>query len=204
MARILGHQMRTFALTMERRARVWIDSSEMPGVMSVDERRMLKYRDVYCRGNQKARRTAIAVELFIPVGGRFLYGMLGGKAFGSEASQSLIEIADMTSHGRVVVDSLAGSLDTVVPWVDAEYYDSILDGASAAVEGFEAFPDKFVFCSGRQGALGSTPILFRRLAHICVALLAAPDADIEKRLEERGGPVCLDRDLKPISGALRM
>lgn len=177
--------MKEFRLTRERRARVWVNSSEFPDVIFLNERHVLRSRDAYCRGDQRALRTAISVELFIPAGGRFLYGMLSGQAFGSEESQSRIHIADITSGEQdKIADSLAGSLDAITPRVDAEYHDSILGGASAAVQAFEIFPKEFIFCAGRQGALGSSPTLFRRLAHICVTLLASPDADIGRRLED--------------------
>ncbi|WP_146744642.1 hypothetical protein [Herbaspirillum rubrisubalbicans] len=177
--------MKEFNLTRERRARVWVNSSEFPDAMFFNERCVLRSRDVYCQGDQRVRRTAIAVELFIPAGGRFLYGMLSGQAFGREASQSMIQIADITSGRRdKIAGSLAGSLDAITPRVDAEYHDSILEGASAAVQAFEIFPKEFIFCAGRQGALGSSPTLFRRLAHICVTLLASSDADIGRRLED--------------------
>ena len=82
------------------------------------------------------------------------------------------------------MDPLVGNLDNVVPWIDEEYCEAILEGAGLAMGQYRGFPGRLRFCSGRQGVLGSSPKLFRRLAFICVSLLGVAEIDLELRLEE--------------------
>lgn len=175
--------MRSFNLTKERQARIWLD--EIPG-RDQNAAKAKSYRiEQRCDGDARIVRSSIAVELFIPLGGRFQYGFLGCQLAGSESKNVAMEV--QTSPHRVELqgmESLAGKLDNVVPWIDDEYFEPILEGAGLAVRRYEKFPEKLLFSSGRQGVFGSSPAVFRRLAFICVSLMSVAEIDLGQRLEE--------------------
>jgi hypothetical protein len=176
--------MRSFNLTRERRARVWF--GDLPHARPVvhEQCSVSQTQEKRCRGVAHTLRRSVAVELFVPLGGRFLYGLLGCQAIGNESQSVVVEVGNFPHlAAREAIDSLVGSLDNVVPWIDEQYHDSILEGAGVAVEQYERLPERLRFCCGRQGALGSTPTLFRRLALICVSLLTVAEDDLERCLE---------------------
>lgn len=173
-----------FYLSKERKARVWL--KELPDVWYANNESSDHHRVAECLGTRRIIRSKVAVELFIPVGGRFLYGMLGGCAEGENSSKTTIEIADGASCKRIGAskDSLVDSLDRTMHWIDSDYFPSILEGAAAAAEEYEFLTKIFRFSTGKQSAIGSSPALFRRLAFIVVALLAVPEKDVEECLED--------------------
>lgn len=173
--------MKSFNLTKERKARVWL--SELPTSFQTDELSCKKV--VQCEGSVRPLRTTIAVEIFVPAGGRFLYGLLGIQSLGKSADKTRIEIPIFSRPPIThVSDSLAGTVDKVVPWIDDEYHAAILAGMSAAVGEYAIVPERIRICSGRQGLVGSSPEIFRRLAFICMTLLAIPEEDIGWKTEE--------------------
>lgn len=183
MAFFLGDKVKTFNLTRERIARIWVNQLPEP----------VQSSKVYVNarpasgpwGNEHILHRSIAVELFIPVGGRFLYGLLGCEFEPNEVSAPLIATPVFQREKHTVgLDSLADRLDCVEPWLDTEYHDSILGGAKKAAEKFRPFRRNLVFRSGRQGRLGSSSALYRRLAHLCVCLLGVPEDDLVCSIEE--------------------
>lgn len=173
--------MKSFNLTKERKARVWLNDG--PASLQTDK---ISYKEVVqCEGDFRPLRTAIAVELFIPAGGRFLYGLLGVQSFGDSVEKTRIEIPIFSRPPVThVSDSLASTVDTVVPWIDDEYHAAILTGASTAARKYAVLPESIRVCSGHQGLIGSSSKVFRRLAFICVMLLATSEEDIGRKIEE--------------------
>ena len=176
--------MKLLNLTKERKARIWLD--EIPLMIQTDELHFPVCSEVVdCKGVLHPLRTTIAAELFIPTGGRFFYGLLGIQSFGVEGQQTCIELGNFARHRNSEIrDSLAGTLDVVEPWVNEEYHAAIFLGASTAASRYAMLPRHIRICSARQGLIGSSSVLFRRLAFICVALLATSDGDIEQKVEE--------------------
>lgn len=173
--------MKSFNLTKERKARVWL--GEFLPSFQTNESSLTEV--VKCSGSLYPLHTTVAVELFIPAGGRFFYGLLGIQTFGKETQKTSVEIANFPHRrGSEITDSLAGALDTVVPWIDNEYHAAILAGASTAAGKYAALPERIQIYSGRQGLIGSSQELFHRLGSICVTLLATPEEDIGEKIEK--------------------
>jgi hypothetical protein len=185
--------MKIYELNYEKKARVWLNEISMPRSESGGNSKIIK--KVSCIGEKIALREAVSVELLVPLGGRFLYGMLGGSGMGIGACETTLKVSNglIAEKNDKVVDPLSGRLDHVTPWVSIDYCSSILDGAGLAAEKYASFFSAFSFDVGRQGVVGSSPNFFRLLGFLVVSLLAVPEQDIEDFLNG----VNLDIGLEP-------
>lgn len=182
MARILGHSMKTYELTHERKVRVWLNETAKHKDENTSEPLLVK--GVSCNGGKRPLREAVCIELLVPLGGRFLYGMLGGIGTGGSAHEATLQISNslIAEESEGAVDPLSGRLDQVSPWVSIDYCSSILDGAGLAAKNYASFFPSFTFNMGRQGVIGSSPNFFRLLGFLVVSMLAVPDRDVEEYL----------------------
>lgn len=132
-------------------------------------------------------RHSVTIELLIPLGGRFLYGLLGAEASGSLAADLSLIAYSLTAADAVFDDSLAGTLDSVRWGLPAEFVDAVLDGASAGIDKYGMPAAETIhFNVAAFGEVGSTISVFQRLASMIVALLIrehGQDFDIQTELE---------------------
>jgi hypothetical protein len=131
--------------------------------------------------------------LFIPVGARFLYGLLGCDAVGTGGAG--LDVAVQTSEMQVrrFTSALAGQLDEVWCGIPDEYAGGVLRGAVDGLNKFGA-PDvkTIAFRMGAYGKIGSTPRLFERLGAVAIALLLFPRTSAANELNDRLEDVLAD------------
>jgi hypothetical protein len=164
-------------LSFERRARVWF-SSPADWVTQPHATRRLT---IAPRARVKDSRRIVVVELFVPAGGRFHYGLLGAETMNDAASPEggiLVELLVSASSGPVHETSLAGSLDTVRWGLPNEYADAVAASVEESVIAHVA-PDvnRLRFTWAAHGHVGSSNAHFARLARIVMRLLTAPEED---------------------------
>jgi hypothetical protein len=125
-----------------------------------------------------ARRRA-AIELFVPLGGRFIYGLLGVELLGSATSVLEVLVPISGSKGTIYDGSLANTLDRVRWGLPDEYVGAVLDGARAGVRTYGP-PDAGAarFGIAAHGDVGSASSLFERLSKALVGLLVVRDDDV--------------------------
>lgn len=153
-------------LSKERKARVWLDG--LPYAFHLSD------RNQYIRTPQgvavPAAHRHCAIELFIPLGGRFNYGLLGCSVDDSEKQPEAIVVDASTRRSEVFADSLIKNLEEVHWGLDEEFADSVLDGALNGVAEFGLPGRQIHFNVAAHGEVGSSPKIFSRLGRLLIAL----------------------------------
>lgn len=112
-----------------------------------------------------------AAEVLVHVGGRMLYGLLGGRWQPESDSQLSVEVLVSTSNERLFPDSLAGGTDEVRVGLPSEYIEGVLDGIDLA-KGELNFvaAGKLSIDHAAHGAIGSSNAIYKHLAAALVKL----------------------------------
>ncbi|WP_395024773.1 hypothetical protein [Comamonas odontotermitis] len=176
--------MKEFKLSKERIARVWVN--EWP-ISKKDSPKITSnhFIEAECRGSLICIHNTIVVELLVPLGGKFSYGMLGVTTLGEKSFNPKIELCDsLDLMNDDVSSALANSIDTIESYIGNEYRDSILIGARDSAQEYLDLPEIIRFFGGRQGAFGSSQSLFKKLAFICLRLLSSPKENMKEELEK--------------------
>lgn len=173
-------------LSKERRARVWFDE---PPANNVSLAGPTEYhRRVDSVGNCELTCRTATVELFIPLGGRFLYGLLGCEVIGQKSPTLDVVVQTSLKKEQRFLGSLAGELDSVWWGLSDEYANAVLEGASAGVSKFGSPSAQAIrFSYAAYGEIGSTGSMFERLGMMTIALLTRPvghQVDITTTLEQ--------------------
>lgn len=113
-----------------------------------------------------------AVEVFVPLGPRSMYGLLGGKFKPDATGHLSIDVSVAAANERLLADNLAMKGDEVRVGLPAEYAQAVLAGVSLAKG------DLNVLAAGRlsincaaHSAIGSCAAVYKHLAAILVKLL---------------------------------
>lgn len=149
------------------RARAWV--GELPNLPTEPSQVVQKVIEV--RHPPRRSRSIAAIEVLIPCGGRFIYGLLGGE-FTPNDSQPLVVQVACSETGQTITDwSLARRLDAVIsgipPWAAEEILNAALENAESQALG----PGCLRYSLGAHGVLGSSRSVFRGLAGVVVSLI---------------------------------
>jgi hypothetical protein len=167
--------MRSIALRNHGKARVWLDAlPEAPYAVSERIHRHLKGTH-----GSSSRSFDAGVELFLPRGGRFMYGLLGGSFRNSEGEILQLAIDLSTVREPFFPASLAASLDGVRLGLPAEYAEAVVNGLTAAAGGSASFaPGHLLINRAAHSAVGSSSQIFQALAAILVDVIRIGRFDI--------------------------
>lgn len=112
-----------------------------------------------------------AVEIFIPRGGRIVYGALVLEYLPDATQKQLeIEVAIKEGLDSRWPDALAASLDEVYVGLPSEYTEAIFSGASKALEHSDCrLSGKLKFSGGAHGYVSSNNSVFKGLAYWAVS-----------------------------------
>lgn len=184
MARFLGDALITLALSHAKRARIWFDSPEGYVAQPFSSSAFRVVPKI--RFEQHRKR--VVVEMFVPAGGRFEYGLLGATVLdGSPLSDTVdVEIPVTGSSGPIFSASLAGDLDVVRWGLPREYSDAVADGARESINthGVPAV-DGIRFAWAAHAHVGSSSHRFQYLAALVMRLLITPNDASLKDLVDR-------------------
>jgi hypothetical protein len=174
------------ALNLDRytKARVWW--GELPDLRYNALR--LGERTLEAQGAALANARCAAVELFIPTGTRFLYGILGAAFSPVDIGRLLVQVAVSAEDGERVATSLAGRVDDVRVGLPQEYTEAVLEGATGMDEIHRLGPGVVRFDVAAHGRISSAQVIFRRLARTVMRLLCldaepASEEELRKMLE---------------------
>ncbi len=164
-------------LSRSRKARIWID--DLPAGVWLEpeshvERRFLSNTTVL-NGHK------IAVELFIPRGARFDYGLIGGELSSNESNEFLVAICHSVGT-RLLTDSLVGALDEVRVGLPLDYANAVLEGIAAEATGTVLPAGELTVCCAAYGTVGSSVFFFRLLGKTLFRLMtgsAVPSTETE-------------------------
>lgn len=159
--------MRTLELGKYRRARVWI--GELPDV-ACPPVKTLTHTIAASRESRNELRLA-AIEVFVPLGPRSMYGLLGGQFESSATGHLSVDVNVSTANERLLVDSLAMKRDDVRVGLPAEYAKAVLAGVDLAKNELNALTaGKLSINCAAHGAIGSCEAIYKRLAVVLVKL----------------------------------
>lgn len=147
------------------RARVWLDELPELGYQSSG----VIGHTAETNQAPSAQTRQAAVELFIPAGGRALYGLLGAELIPTLDNKLLIQVAVSADPQRRFEWSLAGRVDEVSIGLPADYAEGVITGALQRSDILGA--GVLRFDRAAHGVVGSSWEFFRRLATIVVHVL---------------------------------
>jgi hypothetical protein len=159
--------MRVLELGKYRRARVWI--GELPDA-SYPFIEVLTHTVVARAESQSALKLA-AIEIFVPLGPRSMYGLLGGQFDPETAGHLSVDVRVSAANGRLLADSLAMKGDEVRVGLPAEYAQAVLVGVDlAATEPNTVAPGRLSISCAAHGAIGSCEAIYKHLSTTLVKL----------------------------------
>jgi hypothetical protein len=162
--------MRTLELGKHRRARVWI--GELPDA-TYPSLKTLTHTIATDRESLHGLRMA-AIEVFVPLGPRSMYGLLGGRWQPGATDQLSVDVSVSATNERLLPDSLAMKGDEVRVGLPVEYAKAVLAGVDMAKSELSALTaGKLLINCAAHGTIGSCEAVYKHLAAILVKLLNA-------------------------------
>ncbi len=149
-----------------RKARVWLQ--ELPAItyVKIDE----VTASVETRVSEISGTRYAAIELFIPLGGRAAYGLLGARYDPDPSAQQLAIRVDVTGDKDSSIEwARANVVDYVRAGLPMEFTQGVIDGAIEAKDTIGS--GKLHFMCAAHGAVGSSHMMFNVLAKLVVNLL---------------------------------
>jgi hypothetical protein len=159
------------SLSHSRKVRIWVD--ELPEDVFIGAAGFVERR--FPSNEPLAFRRKISIELFIPRGGRFDYGLIGGELLPNDADEFIVTVCHSARHPHPLADSLAGALDDVLVGFPRDYADAVADGIAMADSDHASLPaSNLRVCHGAYGKLGSSVFFFRLLGKTFYRMITAP------------------------------
>jgi hypothetical protein len=166
--------MRTLELGRYRRARVW--RGDLPDVTCASRDPLIRdfaAHDHFLYEPQKA-----AIELFVPLGARSMYGLLGGR-FVCEATSSLhVEVFVSSAHERLFPESLASSTDEVRVGLPLEYGAAVFAGIEFARGDSPLTAGRLIVDHAAHGAVSSCIAIYKDISAVLLKLLCSPNGEL--------------------------
>ena len=154
-------------LPFHRKARIWF--GDLP--QACLEAKQVIDRSFCLASPGLKNRHDLAIEIFVPKGARFEYGLLGGE-FIPDDSGCLQVFVSAASEGVPFNESLASKLDEVWIGLPLSYARAIMDGVAIAEKELAFLPSgKLHFNCAAYGTAGSCVAIFRTLSTTIVKLL---------------------------------
>jgi len=184
--RIMGDRiMQNITLDFHIQARVWLQEHPQIIYSATD----LIEREVGSGLEKKAGDKRAALEILIPVGPRFLYGLLGAKFIPNDSGKIVVQILVSTTEEADYKKSIASEqhLDTVRVGLPREYSNSVIEGALQALNPqscTELGSGILRFDQAAWGEIGSSNKIFRQIAATVVQLLALNSDKNQTQLTE--------------------
>ena len=170
-------------LTKFQSARVWLN--ELPvGTTFKPESTLIKKVD----GGQSASGVvdAAAIEWLVPLGPRTVYGLLGGRLLPSADRSFTIEVGLSGEDGPQYESTLASKVsEDARVGLPAEYGQAVFDAAVGALRGVgHPVSGRIVFDHAAHGRVGSSPLIFSRLAMALIELLTSKRLPDQQSVEK--------------------
>lgn len=157
--------MKEFNLGKHRKARVWLN--ELPDI-SHSSGAAQEVIMPTTEPSMQAKKAA--VEVFVPLGPRSMYGLLGGKFEPSTVGELKVTIVSNAANGKLLPTSLAGVSDQVRIGLPKEYHEAVKEGVRLAQKEGVTISGELVIDYAANGEIGSCFAVFKHLAAVLVKL----------------------------------
>ena len=175
--------MQKIELDFHSKAYIWMDSN--PGIIYSASEVLTK--EVCTDLPRKSDRKQAALEILIPVGARFLYGLLGAEFIPNDSGKFSLEVLLSTNNASIFQQSIASELDLVRVGLPREYSQSVVEGALQSLnnKSLETLGCGVLqFNQAAHGEIGSSNKFFCQIAGTVVQLLTLNPVEDEKALAE--------------------
>ncbi len=168
---LLGKDNRMYIdLQKHSRARIWYEDAPQFNMHIVEQ--ISKEHELSLQSRCMVVSSQVAVELLIPNGGKFGYGLLGASFYRDSSNAGIVRFVVPISEANsdVVPDSIIRKLDVARVGLTKEYAVDVLADLESLEEGcLES--GSLVITSAAYSDIGSSRNMFRRVAHIMLALM---------------------------------
>ena len=177
----LGNQVNMQQINSEYngKARLWKESVPKLIYPTIDTIEQVLCTDLPKISGEKQ----VALEVMIPVGGRFLYGFLGAVFKPSASEQFLLQIPVSTDSEKIFADSIAADLDQIRFGLPNEYVQSVIDSAMFHLHKYQGIKilgsGTLCFEPAAHGELSSSKRFFGDIVAVLVQLLVLNRVDTD-------------------------
>jgi hypothetical protein len=154
-----------------RRARVWLDEP-LPCAFRADETLRTSVAAV-ASATTTLRRAA--VEIFVPLGAKFDYGLVGGEWRPGTGNRLHVTVGVTTAPQAAYRESLSGRLEDVEVGLLREYAAAIVDEIEFGPAAPPAIAGALTIAHAAHGTVGSSASIFWWLTDVLMQLLALDD-----------------------------
>lgn len=157
-----------------RRAHVWV--GDLPNA-TYEPKSMISHT-LAAGGRSGVAKRLAAVELFVPLGARSMYGLIGGEFHPGEGG--LMIQVNVSSHSeRHLTDSLASNVDDVRVGLPDEYVSAVFSGINAARSELGEIASGNLFINhAAHGVMCSSPAIYESLAIVLMKIFNIASLDI--------------------------
>lgn len=149
-------------LGRHRKARIWIDELPDANIRAVSAHKA----SLPINGTAPNVRF-IACELYVPLGPRSLYGLLGCELSPTTGQTSEVTIDEALGDGALFKNSLRGTYEAVNFGLPGEYVPAVIN----ALKGASIIPKTNMrFSCAAHGPISSAPVVFKHLANLLLRL----------------------------------
>ena len=168
--------MQDIKLDFHRQARVWIE--DRPQAIYPASETLTKNLGSKLTINSRKKRGSL--EILIPVGAKFFYGLLGAEFIPNDSGIFSLEVLVSTNHEKIYEQSIASKLDQIRVGLPSEYSESVIDAVIKFLdkERLTRFGSGVLrFEQAAHSEIGSSNKFFRHIATTVVQLLVADHAN---------------------------
>jgi hypothetical protein len=157
-------------LGKHRQARIWTGDVPDASYPPIDEMR----RSVLAGRSAQDGFKLAAIEVLVPLGGRSMYGLLGGEFQPDSSNRLDVRVCLASAQGKLFSNNLAGLRDEVRVGLPAEYAEAVFDGVALAKGELGSLASGSLLINrAAHGAVGSCDIVFKHLSAALIKLLNA-------------------------------
>lgn len=177
--------MQTIDLGFHSQARVWLKDS-LPII--IYPALNIITQDIQTGLTCKSGTRQAALEIFIPVGPRVCYGLLGAKFIPNDSGRLSVEVRVSTENESIFSSSMAATVDTVKIGLPEEYSQSVIEGIVNSLTNPKMIE---ILGSGvigieqaAHGELSSSKKMFRNIAATLTRLLLLEQSSHQDEVTE--------------------
>lgn len=172
-------KMQTIDLGFHSQARVWLKDS-LPFIYPALD---IISQDIQTGLACKSETRQAALEIFIPVGPRVCYGLLGAKFSPNPSGKLSVKVRVSTENESIFSSSMAATVDTVKIGLPEEYSQSVMEGIVNSLTDpklIETLGSGVIAIEqAAYGEISSSKKMFRNIAATVIQLLLLDEASCQ-------------------------